>query len=482
MLASRAVSNTTSRFAADVLKPFRFGGRINVFVLSLFVAINALVFTNAALHDPRIGYDAHHHLDYAWTLAEGRLPAEKDSYAYFSAPLPYVAPALAFAITGDEDASAKLGQFANAFASVLLTLFLLKTCRLLSPRPTLAVGALLLLGMLPVYYKTFAFIRGECWAACFTVVASYYGIRIFVRRAVTARDALLLGVALGLAALARQWGVLLFPAIGLAAAVAWLRHRRLRRALFLCALLAFATGGLLGGWFYAVLKIREGSAAAFTMKSAPTFSLTNQPASFYLGTGNGQLFRRPVRPAFENQFVPLFYSEMWGDYRCYFAVYGWDSISKKWVTGNWLKRALDAKRPGIVTNFKKMDRYLGRVNLVSLLPSLLLLAGLAAGLAAVIARRTTPRLRDALILLLAAVALTLAGYFWYVIMHRGLAIRATHMLQISPLTALLAGLLLERIARANPRTHRVLVALLLLIALHNLPAMVSHYTFLTARP
>jgi hypothetical protein len=74
-----------------------------------------------------------------------------------------------------------------------------------------------------VYYKTFAFVRGEPYVAFFAVVVLYYVVLILVRKRFFTVHALLLGCALGCAALSRQWGMFLFPAVGLFGAVQWIR-------------------------------------------------------------------------------------------------------------------------------------------------------------------------------------------------------------------------------------------------------------------
>ena len=47
---------------------------------------------------------------------------------------------------------------------------------------------------------------------------------------------------------------------------------------------------------------------------------SNPAPSFYLGSGNGNLFSDPIRGAFPNQLLPILYSETWGDYWGYFVV------------------------------------------------------------------------------------------------------------------------------------------------------------------
>ncbi|MBU1323258.1 hypothetical protein KKE48_03955 [Patescibacteria group bacterium] len=43
-----------------------------------------------------------------------------------------------------------------------------------------------------------------------------------------------------------------------------------------------------------------------------------QPKSFYLDTFFRTMMRQPIRPNFPNRFIPIFYSDFWGDYWNYF--------------------------------------------------------------------------------------------------------------------------------------------------------------------
>ena len=65
--------------------------------LFLLLLMNSIVLYNVLVHPPFAGYDGGSHLGYILTLAEGRLPTPFDTSEFFSPPLPYVLPALAYA-------------------------------------------------------------------------------------------------------------------------------------------------------------------------------------------------------------------------------------------------------------------------------------------------------------------------------------------------------------------------------------------------
>jgi hypothetical protein len=465
---------------------FRSENGLNIGLILVFGLINGLVFTNACLHDPRIGYDATENLKYIQALSHMRLVTPVDTYEFFSPPLPYVFPALLIAITGmDIFGAAKLAQFLNVFLSIGSSLFLIKACQLISPRSSLKLGALIFLGILPVYYKTFAFVRGEPFVLFFAMVILYYTLLMSVKKQFTARNSIIVGIAMGLCALSRQWGILLFPAVFLLFAFQWFRFPQLRNAITATVCICAALTVVIAGWFYLSLYTRYGTAGAFNEQSAGRFSLGNQPVKFYFGLSPGSLFSKPVRPNIPNQFMPIFYSEIWGDYWCYFTIYAKDTRTSEFVYGFTLDQII---RQGSIpdwleTNYETASSYLGRVNLVSLFPSFVILVSMASAAIEVLRRRsyvslmTHPRVICAFLLL--AIVTTMAGYFWFQIMYpnldKGDTAKATYVLQIFPFIAILAGALLEYIKTRSQLFYRLLLCGLCLTYMHNFFAMLTHY-------
>ncbi|MGE5073744.1 MAG: hypothetical protein ACM3MF_09970, partial [Anaerolineae bacterium] len=81
------------------------------------------------------------------------------------------------------------------------------------------------------------------------------------------------------------------------------------------------------------------------------------------------------------------------------------------------------------------------------------------------------------------IACSLVGYWWYLLRYQshgqgGDLIKATHMMQIFPFLGLLGGQFLTEVDRRAPRLWWGLMILLGVIALHNLPAMITHYPLL----
>lgn len=448
-------------------------------LIATFVAVNTLVLANAVAHHYSVGYDAEGHQRYIRTLAEGRFPSLADSEEYFAAPLPYVIPALVTAAAPALPFGVvmKGAQFLQVFYSLALTAALIRLCRRLRPdEPLLPVTALGLLGTLPVYYRTMAMIRGEALVACLTVVCLERALAFASDRPGAAR-VLRLGVLLGLLLLAKQWGVFVVAAIALwlpfAAAPAWRARLRVAGAVLLVA-------GLTGGWYYGTLLWRFGSVTAFNTPAAGAGWLSAKPAGFLTELRPTVLLRDPVRPSLAPPpLLPTFYADTWGDYWCYWLVYG-----NTRVESDAVDESAAASPPQ--SNRETINGYLGRVNAAALLPTALMLSGFAWSLLALcraVVRQAVPRpapdgraargAGDALLGL--TVAASLGGYLLLLLHYPNLDVKAGYMLHIFPMAAVLGGVLLCRLRGAAPRAYRVLAALLVCVSVHNAGAFITRY-------
>jgi hypothetical protein len=459
----------------------------------LLLTINGFVLFNAIVHPPAAAYDGGSHLANIRIMAGGHLPSPTNSDQFFSPPLPYALPALAYAAGLSWPVTAKLAQLSNVLLSMGTVYVVIRLARLIRPEnERYTITALSILALMPVYYKSFTFIRGEPWVTFFTAVIAYEFLSLIVNkesgRRLTKR-ALRLGVWLGLIILSRQWGFLVWIAVTVFAAVMWRRpgatltaNRQTRRQAIRALLLASAAALVIGGWFYLSLQLRFANAAAFNRPLEASVSLSNHPSSFYSGLGNGKLFSDPVRPSFPNQLWPQFYAEFWGDYEAYFLVTGRDLRTNHVLAGYVLEDAVELNPPWLETNRAQMAAYLGRVNLIALGVTALMIAGLGYGFLA-FWRWLTGEGRDigtissALLWLITTVSF--AGYFLFVIMvpnpGNGDTIKATYLLHTYPLIALLTAGMLEVI---HPRTragYGLLWAVIILTFIYLIPTFVTHY-------
>lgn len=450
-----------------------------VTVIALAVLINCIVAINAFLHDPFIGYDADGHLDYMATVAQ-QLPSEKESGEYFSPPLPYLLPGLVFQ-TCDQDQSTckfqagKIAQIINLFLSIGITILLIKISEQLSPgNYYLKISTLSLLSILTVYYKTFAQVRGEPYVGFFTAVSIWLGLRLMndCSQKKLTRNVVYTGVALGGLALSRQWGFFLFPSFVGIAGLLLLHDWQTGKRFSIAILLSFAIAFVISSWFYFSLFLRFGSFTPFSTDKASGFSLSNQPLSFYrnLGISSFQIFRVPVRKTFDNQLIPLFYSDTWGDYWGYFTFIRGDPLYRNFV------------------NKVEITPYLGRVNAVALLPSGIFAGSLLMGLVAtykVLKQRSDGIESLSTVMLFLMILISWMGYLWFLIKYplppKGATIKATYMLQIFIVLPLLGSMFLERIRAYSPKFYKTLIGLLAFALIHNLPAMITRYWWFLIR-
>ena len=440
-------------------------------VLLLVIVINVLVAINAIFHNPFAGYDSDAHLDYM-TVAADHLPTKSDSLEYYSPPLPYYLPSIVYHLCNRDGISCKYsaGKFAqgiNLILSILLTVFLLKIAELIKPgNQYFKIGLLILLSLLTVYYKTFSQVRGEPYLAFFEVLSIYLVLKL-VRTPETIRriDVILLGICLGGLGLSRQWGLFLFPAVGLLVVFLFYQNKNSSWNFAKAIIASFVLAFLLCGWFYIHLYNRYGSFSAFEIHPQ-RFSFSNQPPSFYKNTGLSSflLFRSPTRKIFDNQLIPVFYSETWGDYWGYFT---------------FVRELPDFD---YVSNQEQINSYLGRVNLVSLLPSFIFLAGLLFGLRSIFRslRAASSNFEEmAFAFLCLIVVISFAGYFWFLIRYpfppKGTTIKATYMIQIFMALPFLGANIIESLRAKRQQLYMICMALLVLVFLHNVPAFVTRY-------
>ena len=139
--------------------------------------------------------------------------------------------------------------------------------------------------------------------------------------------------------------------------------------------------------------------------------------------------------------------------------------------------------PAVLTNYHTMSRYLGRVNLVSLLPTALLLFSMFWAMAGCLTRRKLEQeaslQKQTKLFLLTVIILSFSSYLWFLILYpdigKGDTIKASYQLHIFPLMAIIAGFLLHEIAQKSKVLFYGILLSLLLVAVHNFYAMVTHF-------
>ncbi len=460
---------------------FRDKSKTDWLTVLIFVALNVIQLYNSLFHDPFIGYDARGHLGYILALSRGNLVSPHDTHEFFSPPLPYLLPSLSLLVFGVKiTTAAKIAQLINFGLSLGLSFLVLKIISEITPRIEARRYSLLVLALFPVYYKTFSFIRGEPYVAFFSVLSVLYLLRIIREKEINRALAIKLGLTLGFCALSRQWGIFVIFSAILSFAIFLFKNRSLPllKSITLCLCITFLTSS----WFYFSLLYRFGSLSAFARSPTTEFSLKNQPSSFYFSLGYPEIFLKPLRPSFCNQFIPIMYSEVWGDYWGYFMCFG---KKENYLDGSEMERLdlyNEGKKSDIQTNLSTMGKDLGRLNLVSLLPSALIFVSLVYTALAFIRKKSqifTPSLKPQLFLFYSILVITLTGYLWFCIRYpnyeKGDTIKASYLLHLFPFTAIIVGLFLNGLHTIHPKIVNFIFATLLLCFAHSLPFLTTNY-------
>lgn len=440
---------------------------------------------NAFLHDPHIGYDADDYAAYIETLASGRLPGIEDTDEFFTPPVPFSVPAiLSWILNISPEIILKLAQIINVFLALGTALALVRISdRISSGDPRARNLSLAFLLTLPVFYKSHAFVRAEPYLLFFIILYIEQLVKLAGKRIDPFIFSIKSGILFGAVLLARQWGILILPGVFVYAFLLLVTQKERRMSILLGFLLSGLIAFVVSGWFYITLLNRYGSVTAFNRKPAESFSLKNKPASFYIGLAGNELFTDPVRDSFDNQMIPILYAETWGDYWQFFVVFGEDLRSGDPVQADLLFEAIESDPPPswLQTNRFKIAPYLGRVNLISILPSIIALVSFGWACGTSILRMLTCRLDYMtliVILIVAMIIATLTGYLWFLIQYPSLdgdTIKATYILQIFPLIALLIGWYGFHRDRDHPWVYPLGMSIFLLTFIHNLGAVISRY-------
>lgn len=432
-------------------------------IIIIYFTINFIVLINAFLHDPLVGYDLSQHLKNIQFLSHLSWPNANQSKEFFSPPLPYVFPALIYAILKYLVTSLnitfaialKSAQFMNFLLSLGVTYFLLLLCDKARPKDFITkVTALGILALMPVYYKTFSQIRPEPYVIFFFILAAYLIIQVGTQKASLLMK-LSLGVSMGLLILSRQWGFFLF--FSMIIFFIWRILIDKQNIAYYFKTICISGGGalLVGGWFYAYIHSLYGTITAFNRSGAATFSFFNQPRDFYFSLPLAQLFSIPRRPNFPNQLIPIIYSETWGDYWGFFL---------------WNRNELRSAPNSL----------LWRLNVFGVFPTLLLIVGFLYGFLNFIISTIKKQLsvsNSVYSLSMIIICVSLLGYGWFIIRYpslgKGDTIKATYIIYIFPFLCLLAGEVVRKISLRSRLLKNIIFSGLFIVGVNNLPGLIT---------
>jgi hypothetical protein len=446
--AHHLLSLSVTKLPLSLRAPFSVLDRVEPILVALFIGFNGIVLWNTLYQSTTWQYDAQGHFDNVKSIAQGHLPTRQDSEEFFSPPLPYLLPALVARITDSRDAIVRIGQLQNVLVSLVLSFTLLKIAMRMHPQDAIPrIIALFLLSILPVYYKSFSFMRGEPFVAMFTLLLCDQFLTL-IQSSPSMRNKLAIGLYGGLILLSRQWGALVLLAIGLWSTILLVKRSTLRHRLITTGFIAAPIAIVLGSWFYIALITNSGSALAFNRPpdNAP------KPTAFFSGLGDGKLFSYPFAPVYDGQAIPIFYTEIWGDYFGFFHM----------------------PRPTLA--YRMPDDsvgYMAQVNLLAIFPTLVLGSGVVYGLWKCMRYFLVDRLpQNGLVALMTTITtISIGGFLWFLANYPSSdadTAKGTYLLHIFPLLCVIAGEMLLAVKQRWHWLFNIIIVILLIIATHNI--------------
>ena len=433
-----------------------------LFTIFLLILFFILIY-NILHYDPILGYDAEAHYSYIDTFSRYlprsiHLPTDVESREFFSPPLPYLFPSAIQVLCRNISSNENLlsycqpvyGKYTQIFQNILflVSIFInLKTLSKFKPNKSLNLSFLVLTMLLAVNYRTVSIIKGEIYILFFlSLMINIFSNMETKNFKYDAKDILKFGFVIGCLALTRQWVFLIFPSFILI----YFKLKRNNKNYFKFISYSFLTGFVLSGWFYINNLIKYGSLTAFNTKRNTNISGNDLIEYISLKNINEFLFTNPIRPHFNKQFFPIFYSDTWGDYWGYFS---------------FTSRFLDIGREQLT-----IGSYLGRVNAVSILSTIIILVFY-------IKTIRTHKSSLTITLLNYGIIFSIIGYFVWVILYQtgsqGDTIKATYMTQALNLVVFTSAISFENLK--DKKRYFGLILIIGIILGHNFQSYLSHF-------
>jgi hypothetical protein len=406
---------------------------------------------NATVYPAIAGYDATEAIDYARGLVEhGRLPQATGSY--------YTPPGF-FAVGGvgielgellGLDHPERVGQVTNGLAAIATALLLLALVRLLWPRrPMLHAAAVVFFFACPVVLKAAAMFHPEPLSMLLSTAAIVIAARLLIRSDYRLWVAAALGVTLGLAQLVRAWTVWTVGVVLLVLVVAAVTRKLDRGPLLRAIAVAAALAVVVPAPWY-LHQLDRYDSPVFGQPHPDEAVWSRRPIGFFVGPGLPEVVTAPYRPAYSKHFLPIAYTETWGDY---FGVWRWF--------------------PGRDVPSRSDRTQLVAMSLVGLPFTLVALAGWVA-LLALSVRHPGRHAERQLVALLPLAALVGVLYFSTAYpTPDGDTVKGSFMLTAVPAWAVCFGYAFDGLQSRHARLSPVLLAVLTLLALATVPFLLA---------
>ena len=438
---------------------------IKIYFFSLIPPLFYILIYNILHYDPILGYDAEAHYSYVDSFSRYlprrfRIPLSSETREFFNPPMAYIFPSAIQVMCRNfysaenllESCKPIYGNITQIFQTImyLFSIYInLLSLKIISAKKFdfYSISYLLLTMLLAVNYRTISMIRGEPYILFFLSLLIYEFVKLENNNFKFKNlDILKFGIIIGCLALSRQWAFLLFPSFFLIS----LKLPKKNRMDYLKNIFkSFIVGFLISGWFYFYLFFQYGSFTAFNISKKPTNYYYDITKLFSFENTLPYIFTNPIRPYFENQFFPIIYSDTWGDYWGYFV-----------FTSRFVDIGIDQFLIG---------NYLGRVNLVSIITSILLFIG-------VFYSYFLFKNKITISLLKYCVLFSFLGFIWFILNYptsSGDTIKASYIFQLFNLMAFLTSIYIDKIK--NKKIYFSLIVALTFIFIHNFSSYLSKF-------
>jgi len=390
------------------------------------------------------------------------LPSDKESREFFNPPIGYIVPSITQVICRNtinsndflSDCRPIYSKVTQIFQSILYLLTIFINLKILkkfnNQKSILNLGYLLLISILAANYRTISMIRGEPYIIFFLSLFLLILLEAHNKDFIfDVKFVLLFGLIIGLIALSRQWGFLLFPPLIF---MGFFKIIINKKKYFNFILSSLFVGFLTSSWFYINLFIQYGSFTAFNKPRLP-FSIFNKPFNFYIPNieNLNYLFYKPIRPHLNNQFITTLFSDLWGDYWGYFA---------------FTSMHLDVGR-----NQKLIGDYLADVNKVSIISTFIILF---------LYFKTIKKYKNNYFVnyLNKTVIFSFLGFLWFLLSFyesTGDTIKATYFIHAFHMMILIAAIYLQNIKDTNQSLYKLILIILGGIFIFNFQSYLSHF-------
>ena len=443
---------------------------LKIFSIFLCISIIFILVYNILHYDPIEGYDAEAHYNYLYFVAmylpnKLVIPTIEVTREFFNPPIPYLFPASIQVICRNiiisedfiKDCQKHIGTSTQIFQSILYLLtinfYLLSFKLLKNNKKIFNLNLVLIISLFAVNYRTVSMIRGEVYILFFNSILMYQLLKIANNKFdYKSKDILISSTLIGCLALSRQWSFLLFLSYIF---IIFFLNKNYKIKYFKFLTYSFMFGFMISSWFYFNLYFDYGSFTSFNKDPIP-LNLKNQNINFYIPFNYEALlmFYKPIRPNFSNQFLPILYSDLWGDY--------------------WGHFVFTSRNLAVGRNQLLIGNYLARVNIISLIPTVLFLYSFL----------KTKNLKGNKFfhkLLKFGVFFSFIGYFWFLIKYpeipSGDTIKATYIIQMFHLIGFIFASYLEDLKNKNLKSYILILAILFFVYIHNFSTYLSHFPF-----